>query len=56
MKVMKRNLNGDGGLSEVNGRTMELTCLLEECRMMNEGRDEEMIARIRPKLRKDESN
>jgi hypothetical protein len=34
-------------LSEGNGRTMELTCLLEECRVMNEGRDEEMIAQIR---------
>jgi hypothetical protein len=33
-------------LPEGNGRIMELTRLLEECRMMNEGRDEEMIARI----------
>jgi len=38
-----------------NGRTMELTRLLEECRIMNEGRDEEMIARIRPTLLEDES-
>ena len=37
-------------LPEGNGRTMELTRLLEECRVMNEGRDEEMIARIRPTL------
>ena len=37
-------------LPEGNGRTMELTRLLEECRSMNEGRDEEMIARIRPTL------
>ena len=35
-------------LPEGNGRTMELTRLLEECRVMNEGRDEEMIARIHP--------
>jgi len=37
-------------LPEGNGRTMELTRLLEECRVMNEGRDEEMIARIHPTL------
>ena len=43
-------------LPEGNGRTMELTRLLEECRVMNEGRDEEMIARIRPTLRADESD
>ena len=42
-------------LPEGNGRTMELTRLLEECRVMNEGRDEEMIARIRPTLPADES-
>ena len=42
-------------LPEGNGRTMELTRLLEECRVMNEGRDEEMIARIRPTLPIDES-
>ena len=42
-------------LPEGNGRTMELTRLLEECRVMNEGRDEEMIARIRPTLPPDES-
>ncbi|KAF8811655.1 hypothetical protein BYT27DRAFT_7160670 [Phlegmacium glaucopus] len=41
-------------LPEGNGRTMELTRLLEECRVMNEGRDEEMIARIRPMLPLDE--
>ena len=40
-------------LPEGNGRTMELTRLLEECRVMNEGRDEEMIARIRPTLDED---
>ncbi|KAF8157206.1 hypothetical protein B0H34DRAFT_658290 [Crassisporium funariophilum] len=34
-------------LPEANGRTMELTRLLQECRVMNEGRDEELIARIR---------
>ena len=43
-------------LPEGNGRTMELTRLLEECRVMNEGRDEEMIARIRPTLTADESD
>ena len=43
-------------LPEGNGRTMELTRLLEECRVMNEGRDEEMIARIRPTLPIDESD
>ena len=43
-------------LPEGNGRTMELTRLLEECRVMNEGRDEEMIARIRPKLTADDSD
>jgi len=30
-----------------NGRTMELTRLLQEVRAMNEGRDEALIARIR---------
>ena len=43
-------------LPEGNGRTMELTRLLEECRVMNEGCDEEMIARTRPKLTADESD
>ena len=43
-------------LPEGNGRTMELTRLLEECRVMNEGRDEEMIARIRPTLPIEESD
>ena len=43
-------------LPEGNGRTMELTRLLEECRVMNEGRDEEMIARIRPTLTTEESD
>ena len=43
-------------LPEGNGRTMELTRLLEECRVMNEGCDEEMIARIRPKLTAGESD
>lgn len=37
-------------LPEGNGRTMELTRLLQEVRMMNAGRDEAMIARIRPEL------
>ena len=35
---------------------MELTRLLEECRVMNEGRDEEMIARIRPRLTIEDSD
>ena len=35
-------------LPEGNGRAMELTRLLEKCRVMNERRDE-MIALIRPK-------
>ena len=43
-------------LPEGNGRTMELKRLLEECRVMNEGRDEEMIAQIRPTLTTDESD
>jgi len=30
-----------------NGRTMELTRLLQEVRAINEGRDEKLIARIR---------
>ncbi|KAH9478036.1 hypothetical protein JR316_0010272 [Psilocybe cubensis] len=34
-------------LPEGNGRTMELTRLLQEVRAMNEGRDEALIARIR---------
>jgi hypothetical protein len=34
-------------LPEGNGRTMELTRLLQEVRAMNEGRDEKLIARIR---------
>ena len=37
-------------LPEGNGHTIELTRLLEECRVMNEGRNKEMIAWIRPKL------
>ncbi|KAF9479495.1 hypothetical protein BDN70DRAFT_690771 [Pholiota conissans] len=37
-------------LPEGNGRTMELTRLLQEVRIMNAGRDEAMIARIRPPL------
>ena len=43
-------------LPEGNGRTMELTRLLEECRVTSEGRDEEMTAGIRPALTKDESD
>jgi len=35
---------------------MEMTRLLEECRVMNDGRDELMIARIRPTLTADESD
>ena len=34
-------------LPEGNGRTMELTRLLQEVRAMNKDRDEEMIARVR---------
>ncbi|KAF8891483.1 hypothetical protein CPB84DRAFT_1683298 [Gymnopilus junonius] len=34
-------------LPEGNGRTMELTRLLQEVRAMNESRDEELIARVR---------
>ena len=41
-------------LSKGNGRTMELTCLLEECRVMKEGCDEALIARICPTLTTDE--
>ncbi|KAF8198534.1 hypothetical protein BJ912DRAFT_951753 [Pholiota molesta] len=37
-------------LPEGNGRTMELTRLLQEVRLMNAGRDEALIARIRPPL------
>ncbi|KAF8960422.1 hypothetical protein BDZ97DRAFT_1665771 [Flammula alnicola] len=37
-------------LPEGNGRTMELTRLLQEVRTMNAGRDEALIARIRPPL------
>jgi hypothetical protein len=39
-----------------NATLMDLKRLLEECRVMNEGRDEEMIARIRPTLTTDESD
>lgn len=37
-------------LPEGNGRTMELTRLLQEVRLMNASRDEALIARIRPEL------
>ena len=41
--------------SEGNGHTMELTRLLEECRVMKEGCDEALIiARICPTLTTDE--
>jgi hypothetical protein len=56
LNLMKRSLNGERRVSplpEGNGHTMELTRLLEECRVMNEGRDEEMTARICPTLTTD---
>jgi hypothetical protein len=43
-------------LPEGNGLTIELTRLLEKCQVMNERRDEEMIARICPTLTTDESD
>jgi hypothetical protein len=54
----KRSLNGRGvsPLPQGNGRTMELARLFEECRVMNEGCGEEMMARIRPTLTTDESD
>ena len=60
LNLMKRSLNGGGGFLhswklEGNGHTMELTRLLEECRVMNEDHDEEMIARICPTFTTDES-
>ena len=43
-------------LPESNGRTMELTPLLEERLGESEGRDKAMITRIRPTLTTDKSD
>ena len=54
LNLKKRNLN-EAETRRSKGHTMELTRLLEECRVMNEGRDE-TIARILPTLTINESD